>query len=137
MSRGSSLLFAVGRWLLIWVQLSSAAPEPNTNYGKQALSISYDENPGLPSFGTLNGTVTELDTISPSIVLNRTDATLDCNSGFMHITLTFRQKFYGIVYADYDRNSACKISGNGKESEVIKLPLKGCGTKQGCKKISF
>lgn len=109
-----------------WVSLSQA----NTNYDKQALSVLYEENPGLPSFGTLNGTVTELDTISPNIILNRTDATLNCSSGFMHINLKFKQPFYGIVYADFDRNSACKIAGNGKESEVIKLPLKGCGTVQ-------
>jgi hypothetical protein len=48
----------------------------------------------------------------------------------MHIDLTFREPFFGIVYADYDRNSACKISGNGKFQEAIKLPLKGCGTLQ-------
>merc|ERR1719450_713985 len=29
-----------------------------------------------------------------------------------------------------DRNSACKISGNGKETAKIQIPLKGCGTEQ-------
>merc|ERR1719512_136656 len=72
------------------------------------------EGAGLPEFGTLNGTVTELDTLSSTINLNRTDAALNCSSGFMSIELTFRQKFYGTVYADYDRNSACKVSGNGE-----------------------
>ena len=50
----------------------------------------------------------------------------------MSIELKFRQKFYGIVYADYDRNSACKVSGNGEEKTKIQLPLKGCGTVQVC-----
>ena len=44
--------------------------------------------------------------------------------------MTFREPFFGIVYADFDRNSACKITGNGKFQETIKLPLKGCGTLQ-------
>jgi len=102
---------------------------PQSNYDLQALSVEY-EGAGLPEFGTLNGTVTELDTLSSTINLNRTDAALNCSSGFMSIELTFRQKFYGIVYADYDRNSACKVSGNGEEKTKIQLPLKGCGTVQ-------
>jgi hypothetical protein len=37
-------------------------------------------------------------------MLNKTKATLNCSSGFMGINLQFQQPFYGIVYADYDRN---------------------------------
>ena len=48
----------------------------------------------------------------------------------MNIELAFNEPFFGIVYADFDRNSACKIQGNGKFQETIKLPLKGCGTLQ-------
>ena len=70
------------------------------------------------------------DSLSSTINLNRTDAALNCSSGYMSIELKFRQKFYGIVYADYDRNSACKVSGNGEEKTKIQLPLKGCGTVQ-------
>ena len=54
--------------------------------------------------------------------------------GFMDVEMTFREPFFGIVYADFDRNSACKITGNGKFQETIKLPLKGCGTLQVCGK---
>merc|ERR1711970_1266558 len=115
-------------WLpLLLVGIASATPQ--SNYDLQALSVEY-EGAGLPEFGTLDGTVTELDTLSSTINLNRTDAALNCSSGFMSIELTFRQKFYGIVYADYDRNSACKVSGNGEEKTKIQLPLKGCGTLQ-------
>ena len=103
--------------------------EKKTNYEQQAISITYEDE-GLPVFGTLNGTVTELDTLSHTIALNKTEAALGCSSGFMNIKLKFKQPFYGIVYADYDRNSACKIGGNGKLEETIKLPLKGCGTLQ-------
>ncbi len=55
-----------------------------SNYEKQAISVLYPENftgDGLPSQGVLNGTVTELDTLSPRIVLNKTDAVLNCSSG--------------------------------------------------------
>jgi len=117
-------------WLPILVAgLVGVGGTPQSNYDLQALSVEY-EGAGLPEFGTLNGTVTELDTLSSTINLNRTDAALNCSSGFMSIELTFRQKFYGIVYADYDRNSACKVSGNGEEKTKIQLPLKGCGTVQ-------
>ena len=74
-----------------------------SNYNKQAISISY-ENEGLPQFGTLNGTVTELDEISSTIMLNKTRADLNCSSGFMSVKMDFQNPFYGIVYADFDRN---------------------------------
>ncbi len=48
----------------------------------------------------------------------------------MNIELSFNERFFGIVYADFDRNSACKILGNGEYQQTIKLPLKGCGTLQ-------
>jgi len=115
-------------WLPVFLfGLTGASPQ--SNYDLQALSVEY-EGAGLPEFGTLNGTVTELDSLSSTINLNRTDAALNCSSGYMSIELKFRQKFYGIVYADYDRNSACKVSGNGEEKTKIQLPLKGCGTVQ-------
>lgn len=44
--------------------------------------------------------------------------------------LKFNEKFYGVAYADFDRNSACQIIGHGDMSYHIELPLKGCGTKQ-------
>merc|ERR1719458_1587116 len=55
---------------------------------------------------------------------------LNCSAGYMSVQLQFKQEFFGIVYADYDRNSACKVSGNGGATAKIQLPLKGCGTVQ-------
>lgn len=46
------------------------------------------------------------------------------------VDLKFNEPFYGIAYADFDRNSACQITGKGDISNKIELPLKGCGTKQ-------
>lgn len=44
--------------------------------------------------------------------------------------MKFNEPFFGIAYADYDRNSACQIRGKGELSYKLELPLKGCGTKQ-------
>lgn len=115
--------------------LGLASVSGQSNYDKQAISISYekpegDDGTGLPQYGTLNGTVTELSDISSTILLNKTRADLNCSAGFMSIKMEFQNPFYGIVYADFDRNSACKITGSGQKTETIKLPLKGCGTLQ-------
>lgn len=48
----------------------------------------------------------------------------------MQIELKFNDKFYGIAYAQFDRNSACRVYGKGEHSYKLELPLKGCGTKQ-------
>jgi len=68
--------------------------------------------------------------LSDTINLNRTEALLTCAAGQLSIDLKFKKPFYGIVYADYDRNSACKIAGSGQEKYNIQIPLKGCGTVQ-------
>ena len=82
-----------------------------SNYDKQAISIEYEplndthtNDEGLPQYGTLNGTVTELDQISSSIRLNKTNAELDCAAGYMDVRMQFQRDFHGIVYADYDRH---------------------------------
>lgn len=103
-----------------------------SNYEKQAPSITYelDDEGVLPAFGTLNGSVTELDTLNATIMLKKTKAELNCGAGYLNVQMTFDKPFYGIVYADFDRNSACKITGDGATSASINLPLKGCGTLQ-------
>ncbi len=50
---------------LIWLAFIGLASASN-NYEKQSLSVSYSKEDGLPVFGTLNGTVTELDEIPVS-----------------------------------------------------------------------
>ncbi|KAK4881593.1 hypothetical protein RN001_004912 [Aquatica leii] len=100
-----------------------------SNYADQANNIEY-VGEGLPQFSTLDGKVTKLDDLSPVIFLNRTKAALNCAAGSMQIELKFNDKFYGIAYADFDRNSACQVAGKGATSYKLELPLKGCGTKQ-------
>jgi len=116
-------------WLVGLVACCPAHATPQSNYDQQELSLEYTGS-GQPEFATLNGTVVELDAISSRIKLNRTEATLNCSAGFMNVKLGFLQEFFGIVYTDYDRNSACKVSGNGEREAVIEIPLKGCGTAQ-------
>ena len=69
--------------ILISALLAVAAPAlgDTSNYVKQAISTNFSEHEGLPTQGVLNGTVTELDDISHRIVLNKTDAVLNCSSG--------------------------------------------------------
>ncbi|XP_044262229.1 uncharacterized protein LOC123009776 [Tribolium madens] len=100
-----------------------------SNYADQANNIEY-QGKGLPDQATLDGKVTKLDDLSPVIFLNRTKAALNCAAGSMQVELKFNDKFYGIAYADFDRNSACQVYGKGGYSYKLELPLKGCGTKQ-------
>lgn len=87
-------------------------------------SIEVDKT-GLPIYTTLNGSVTNLNEILPSIHLNRTRAFLNCSQGSMQVELMFQEPFYGLVYADFDRNSACMTKGRGHDNVRIELPLKG------------
>jgi len=114
---------------LLAVLLVGAA-QCQSNYDSQANSIEYNANEGLPESTVLDGKVTKLDDLSPVIFLKKTKATLNCAAGFMEIELKFNENFTGIVYADFNRDSPCRIAGNGGTSARIDLPLKGCGTKQ-------
>ncbi|KAL5275097.1 pot family protein [Megaselia abdita] len=100
-----------------------------SNYASHANNIEY-QGEGLPEEVTLDGKVTKLDDLSPIIFLNRTKAALNCAAGSMQIDLKFSEKFFGIAYADFDRNSACQVLGKGDLNYRLELPLKGCGTKQ-------
>lgn len=102
--------------------------QAQSNYASQGNSIEYQ--PGLPPTTILDGKVTKLDEISPIIFLNRTKAYLNCGQGSMQIELKFDEPFYGVAYADFDRNSACMVKGRGFAQAELELPLKGCGTKQ-------
>ena len=44
--------------------------------------------------------------------------------------MKFTEPFFGLAYADFDRNSACQTLGKGDLSVRLELPLKGCGTRQ-------
>lgn len=48
----------------------------------------------------------------------------------LQIELKFEEPFYGRAYADFDRSSACTVTGKGNNTARIDLPLKGCGTRQ-------
>ncbi|XP_061383021.1 uncharacterized protein LOC116779753 isoform X3 [Danaus plexippus] len=115
--------------LVLMIACLSALAHAQSNYGSQANNIEY-QGDGLPEQTVLDGKVTKLDDLSPVIFLNRTKATLNCEAGSMQIELKFNEKFYGIAYADFDRHSACQVSGKGATSYKLELPLKGCGTKQ-------
>ncbi|XP_037724358.1 uncharacterized protein LOC119556338 [Drosophila subpulchrella] len=115
--------------LLIPILLLGGQTAAQSNYVQHGDSSNYTTN-GLPEEATLDGKVTKLDDISPLIFLNRTKAALNCAAGSMQVDLKFNDPFHGIIQADYDRSSACRVSGKGALSYRLELPLKGCGTIQ-------
>lgn len=122
------------RWTLVVATaalLCLAPPDAvgQSNYANQANDVAYIGE-GLPDSATLDGKVTKLDDLSSVIFLNRTKGTLNCGAGSMQVELKFNEPFFGIAYADFDRNSACQVVGKGAISYTLELPLKGCGTKQ-------
>lgn len=48
----------------------------------------------------------------------------------MIVKINFTKPFRGVGYADYDRTSPCKFYGDGGQYYEMRIPLKGCGTKQ-------
>ncbi|XP_057653858.1 uncharacterized protein LOC130892447 [Diorhabda carinulata] len=120
------------RWIYIVSLIKFASGQ--SNYADQANNVAY-RGEGLPEEGILDGKVTKLDDLSPVIFLNRTKAALNCAAGTMQIELKFGDRFYGIAYAQFDRNSACRVFGKGDLSYKLELPLKGCGTKQGPQRV--
>lgn len=57
-------------------------------------------------------------------------AQLSCDSGEMILKLNFSEPFKGIVYPDHNRLSACRFFGDGHHNYELRLPLRGCGTRQ-------
>uniref|UniRef100_A0A4D5RHG8 Papillote n=2 Tax=Ixodes TaxID=6944 RepID=A0A4D5RHG8_IXOSC len=70
------------------------------------------------------------DEFSSEILTNRTRAYLSCASGEMVVKINFSEPFRGITYVDYDKTSPCKFYGDGSKYYELRIPLKGCGTKQ-------
>lgn len=110
-------------WRLLLVITLSSEAWTQSNYASQGNSIEYQ--PGLPPSTILDGKVTKLDELSPIIFLNRTKAYLNCSQGSMQVELKFDEPFYGVAYADFDRNSACMVKGRGFNYAELELPLKG------------
>ncbi|GAB6023813.1 hypothetical protein CHUAL_008559 [Chamberlinius hualienensis] len=68
--------------------------------------------------------------IKTAITTNRTKAFLSCESGDMIVTIDFKDPFFGIIYANRDPLSPCNVEGNGKTAYTLRLPLRGCGTRE-------
>lgn len=68
--------------------------------------------------------------ISAEMITNKTRALISCETGEILVKINFTEPFRGVAYADYDRSSPCKFFGEGGQYYEMRLPLKGCGTKQ-------
>lgn len=75
------------------------------------------------------------DQLNSEIITNRTRAYLSCESGEMIVKINFTEPFRGVGYSDYDRSSPCKFYGDGGRYYELRMPLKGCGTKQEAPRI--
>ena len=53
----------------------------------------------------------------------------------MIVKINFSEPFRGIGYSDYDRTSPCRFYGDGSRYYELRMPLKGCGTKQEAPRI--
>ncbi|XP_071447505.1 AF4/FMR2 family member 1 [Hetaerina americana] len=128
------------RFFVLGLLLLVPASEGQSNYASHGNSIEFEapseeNNFGLPQQTILDGKVTKLDDLSPVIFLNRTKGALNCAAGIMQVELKFDVPFFGIAYADFDRNSACTVHGNGSLNFRLDLPLKGCGTVQNPQRV--
>lgn len=64
-------------------------------------------------------------------------AQLSCDSGEMILRLNFSEPFKGIVYPDHNRLSPCRFFGDGHHNYELRLPLRGCGTRQVSKTLGW
>ncbi|XP_023232649.1 uncharacterized protein LOC111632464 [Centruroides sculpturatus] len=67
--------------------------------------------------------------VDSEIITSRTTAYLSCESGDMVVKINFTEPYHGVAYAN-DRFSPCRFYGDGKKYYEMRIPLKGCGTKQ-------
>lgn len=92
--------------------------------------IGEEELTPIQQTAVIGGASRDLDQIGPKIYTNKTNTTLNCASGSMLVDVEFYEPFYGIIYPNGSRNSACRIQGHGKTKYHLDLPLKGCGTQR-------
>lgn len=90
--------------------------------------IGEEKLSNLQQTAVIGGASRDLDQIGPKIYTNRTNTTLNCAAGSMLVDVEFNEPFFGIIYPNGSRNSACRVQGKGKTKYHLDLPLKGCGT---------
>lgn len=92
----------------------------------------YESDPDLNLFSNQLITTTTNNNNAPTTKLAHFDhlAQLSCDSGEMILRLNFSEPFKGIVYPDHNRLSPCRFFGDGHHNYELRLPLRGCGTRQ-------
>lgn len=91
----------------------------------------YEETSNSDHFLHSNMAINLLSLAPPTWPTNwdRT-AQLSCDSGEMILRLNFSEPFKGVVYPDHNRLSPCRFFGDGHLNYELRLPLRGCGTRQ-------
>lgn len=109
---------------------------PNEQSNLQASNLSYNQNYNLNHAMDRDRNHLESTRQTPETAhglnLKHFDhlAQLSCDSGEMILRLNFSEPFKGIVYPDHNRVSACRFFGDGHHNYELRLPLRGCGTRQ-------
>ncbi|XP_045622584.2 LOW QUALITY PROTEIN: uncharacterized protein pot [Procambarus clarkii] len=106
-------------WAVVWAAVWAWAA---------AQYIGEEKLSPIQQTAVIGGASRDLDQIGPKIFTERTNTTLNCASGYMLVDVEFKEPFYGIIYPNGSRNSACRVQGQGKTKYHLELPLKGCGT---------
>lgn len=110
--------------LLLTHQVAGQTRELLPNY------IGEENQPALPPSTILAGKVVELNEIDDKIELRNSKAELNCAEGFIDILLKFDEPFNGLVYPNDTRFSPCTVIGTGEKTLKVKLPLRGCETRE-------
>jgi len=100
---------------------------PQGSFGQY---IGEGNKTALQRTAVVDGLKTDLDEIGPTIYTNRTTTHLNCDAGIMAVIIEFSDPFFGVIYPNGSRHSACFTHGSGSRKYQINLPLKGCGTQK-------
>lgn len=107
-----------------WLAMAAVAIVASGQY------IGEENKTAIQETAVVDGRNRELKEISSWIYTNKTSTYLNCAAGSMLVDIEFNEPFYGIVYPNGSRNSACFTHGSGAKKYHLELPLKGCGTQR-------
>lgn len=117
---------------LLKLMLDGTAIIPTTTLHNKPLSNGHHHLAGLPITNSNSNSNFNYHHNQTEFEYKNWDhlAHLSCDSGEMIVKLNFSEPFKGIVYPDYNRLSPCRFFGDGHLNYELRLPLRGCGTRQ-------
>ncbi|XP_053208353.1 uncharacterized protein LOC128392361 isoform X2 [Panonychus citri] len=74
--------------------------------------------------------------VKQHFVSSKVNVTLSCEPEEILVNLNFTSPFKGVIQSG-DKNTSCRIRGDGKRTYVLKVPHNSCGTKHVVSSGSF